>query len=196
MGEDIKESVIDVIQSKEFKNSLMQTMEDAIREQHDKFCELSFIERQKAVQSNTFKNTEKLLYNLNALEKHLENEEEYLAMAFYKNAGSIVKYQKNKTEKPTDDQLLMDRQKSYERSKHDYQRIKEALDAVSNHKGFSIIQLKYLTPGHPKITYEELAEELAGQDGFSDKLNEKTVRKYKNLIINEIATILFGSDAI
>ena len=196
MGEDIKGSVIDVIQSKEFRNSLMQTMEDAIREQHDKFCKLSFIERQKAVQSNTFKNTEKLLYNLNALEKHLENEEEYLAMAFHKNAGSIVKYQKNKAEKPTDDQLLMDRQKSYERSKHDYQRIKEALDAVSNHKGFSIIQLKYLTPGHPKITYEELAEELAGQDGFSDKLNEKTVRKYKDLIINEIATILFGSDAI
>lgn len=196
MGEDIKESVIDVIQSKEFKNTLMNTMEDAIREQHDKFCELSFIERQKAVQSNAFKNTERLLYNLDALEKHLESEEEYLGMAFHKTSGSVVKYQKNKTEKPSDDLLLKDRMESYKRSKHDYNRIKAALDLVSEHKGFPIIQLKYLSPGYQTMTYEQLAEELAGQYGFSDKLNEKTVRRYKNLIINEIATILFGSDAI
>ena len=197
MSEDnIKDSLMDAIQSKEFKDSIMQTIEEGINNRHNKFCELDFIERQKTMQSNAFRNTEKLLYNLDALEKHLENEKEYLAMAFHKNAGSIVKYQKNKSEKPTDDQLLQDRLKSYERSKHDYQRIKDALDAVSDHKGFSIIQLKYLTPGHPKITYEELAEELAGQDGFSEKLNEKTVRRYKDLIVKEIATILFGSDAI
>lgn len=196
MGEDIKENVMNVIQSKEFRNTLMQTMEDAIKEQHDKFCELSFIERQKAVQTNAFKNTEKLLYNLDALEKHLENEEEYLAMAFHKTSGSVVKYQKNKTEKPTDDLLLQDRIKSYERSKHDYNKIKTALDMVSEHKGYPIIQLKYLSPGYQTMTYEQMAEELAGQYGFSDKLNEKTVRRYKNLIINEIATILFGSDAI
>lgn len=196
MDSDIKESVIGVIQSKEFQDSLMMTMENAIREQHDKFCELSFIERQKAVQSNAFRNTEKLLYNLDALEKHLESEKEYVGMAFRERSGSIVKYSKNKTEKPTDDQLLLDRLRSYERSKNDYQKIKAALNAVSDHKGFSIIQLKYLTPGHSQITHEELAEALAGRDGFSEKLNEKTVRRYKNLLINEIATILFGSDAI
>lgn len=196
MGENIKESMINVIQSHEFKNSLMQTMEEALREQHDKFCEVSFIERQKIIKSNAFRNTERLLYSLDALEKHLESESEYLAMAFHESSGSVVKYQKNKPEKPTDDQLLQDRQKSYKRSLQDLKKIKKAIAAVSDHKGFSIIRQKYLTPGHPKITYEQLAEELAGQDGFSEHLNEKTVRRYHNLLINEIATILFGSDAI
>lgn len=196
MSEEIKEGIMNVIQSKEFRNTLMQSMEDAIADQHDKFCEISFIERQKAVQSNAFKNTEKLLYNLYALEKHLESEEEYLDMIYHKTSGSIVRYNKNKTELPTDDQLLQDRKASYARSQHDYKKIKEALDLVSDHKGFPIIRLKYLSPGYQNITYEQLAEELAGKYGFSEKLNERTVRRYKNLVINEIATILFGSDAI
>ena len=45
-------------------------------------------------------------------------------------------------------------------------------------------------------TYEEITELLAGKGGYNDKLNEKTVRKYKNVLVREIAVLLFGSDAI
>ncbi len=43
---------------------------------------------------------------------------------------------------------------------------------------------------------EEIAGTLAGSDGYSENLNEKTVRAYKNKLIKEMAVYLFGSDAI
>jgi hypothetical protein len=37
---------------------------------------------------------------------------------------------------------------------------------------------------------------MADMDGYSENLNEKTVRNYKNALIREMAVLLFGSDAI
>lgn len=45
-------------------------------------------------------------------------------------------------------------------------------------------------------TYEEIADILARQQGYSDNLNEKTVRNYKNTLVRDMAVFLFGSDAI
>lgn len=196
LSENIKSEIVAAVSSRDFKQVLTKSVVDILNEQNEQLSKVSFIERQKLVQSNTYKSTERLLYNFNALKEHLENESEYLDMAYHKTAGSIVKFQKNKVDKPTDDQLLQDRIDSYRRSLHDFERIKKAIDAVSDQKGFEIIRLKYLTPGNETVTYEGIAEQLAGTHGFSDKLNEKTVRRYKNLLINKIATLIFGSDAI
>ncbi len=196
LSENIKSEIVAAVSSRDFKQVLTKSVVDILNEQNEQLSKVSFIERQKLVQSNTYKSTERLLYNFNALKEHLENETEYLDMAYHKTAGSIVKFQKNKVDKPTDDQLLQDRIDSYRRSLHDFERIKKAIDAVSDQKGFEIIRLKYLTPGNETVTYEGIAEQLAGTHGFSDKLNEKTVRRYKNLLINKIATLIFGSDAI
>lgn len=196
LSENIKSEIVAAVSSRDFKQVLTKSVADILNEQNEQLSKVSFIERQKLVQSNTYKSTERLLYNFNALKAHLENETEYLDMAYHKTAGSIVKFQKNKVDKPTDDQLLQDRIDSYRRSLHDFERIKKAIDAVSDQKGFEIIRLKYLTPGNETVTYEGIAEQLAGTHGFSDKLNEKTVRRYKSLLINKIATLIFGSDAI
>lgn len=196
LSENIKSELVAAVSSRDFKQVLTKSVADILNEQNEQLSKVSFIERQKLVQSNTYKSTERLLYNFNALKEHLENETEYLDMAYHKTAGSIVKFQKNKVDKPTDDQLLQDRIDSYRRSLHDFERIKKAIDAVSDQKGFEIIRLKYLTPGNETVTYEGIAEQLAGTHGFSDKLNEKTVRRYKSLLINKIATLIFGSDAI
>lgn len=196
LSENIKSEIVAAVSSRDFKQVLTKSVVDILNEQNEQLSKVSFIERQKLVQSNTYKSTERLLYNFNALKEHLENETEYLDMAYHKTAGSIVKFQKNKVDKPTDDQLLQDRIDSYRRSLHDFERIKKAIDAVSDQKGFEIIRLKYLTLGNETVTYEGIAEQLAGTHGFSDKLNEKTVRRYKNLLINKIATLIFGSDAI
>ena len=45
-------------------------------------------------------------------------------------------------------------------------------------------------------TFEEIADILSGQQGYSGSLNEKTVRNYKNALVHEMAVLLFGSDAI
>lgn len=196
LSENIKSEIVAAVSSRDFKQVLTKSVADILNEQNEQLSKVSFIERQKLVQSNTYKSTEKLLYNFNALKEHLENETEYLDMAYHKTAGSVVKFQKNKVDKPTDDQLLQDRIDSYRRSLHDFERVKKAIDAVSDEKGFEIIRLKYLTPGNEAETFEGIAEQLAGTHGFSEKLNEKTVRRYRSLLINKIATLIFGSDAI
>ena len=196
LSENIKNEIVAAVSSSAFKQAVTRSVVDVLNEQNEQLSKISFIERQKQVQSNTYKSTERLLYNFNALKEHLENETEYLDMAYHKTSGSVVKFQKNKVDKPTDDQLLQDRIDSYRRSLHDFERVKKAIDAVSDHKGFEIIRLKYLTPGNETATFESIAEQLAGTNGFSKKLNEKTVRRYRSLLINEIATLIFGSDAI
>ena len=196
LSENIKSEIVAAVSSRDFKQVLTKSVVDILNEQNEQLSKVSFIERQQLVQSNTYKSTERLLYNFNALKEHLENETEYLDMAYHKTAGSIVKFQKNKVDKPTDDQLLQDRIDSYRRSLHDFERVKKAIDAVSDEKGFEIIRLKYLTPGNEAETFEGIAEQLAGTHGFSEKLNEKTVRRYRSLLINKIATLIFGSDAI
>ena len=191
---DLKSFITDIIKSKEVHTTLKSSVSEAMKESMDNFNRVSFIERQKAMQRNAFASTERLLYGFRALEEHLASEGEYLGMAFKESSGSVVRYSKNKVPKPESDQLVEDRKRSYERSFHDYERIKKALEAVSGEKGFSIIELKYLSGND--LTYADIAEKLAGTDGFSVNLSEKTVRKYKNAIVNKIALLLFGTDAI
>lgn len=65
-------------------------------------------------------------------------------------------------------------------------------------KGYEVIEARYFNrkPGGDNYTWEEIAGTLAGSDGYSENLNEKTVRAYKNKLIKEMAVYLFGSDAI
>lgn len=191
---NLNEIMANAINSKDVKSALKDIFSDIIKSQMDEFSKVSFVERQKFVQKSIFIKTEKLLYNFHALEQHLANEQEYLSMAFKQSSGSIIRYSKNKVEKPEDDQLLADRKSSYERSVHDFKRVKQALDAIADEKGFKIIELAYLSGGH--YTNKEIAEKLAGTNGFNEKLSEKTVRAHRNKLVNEIAFLLFGTDAI
>ena len=122
-----------------------------------------------------------------------------------RKSGSVVRYSKNKVEKPDEDQLLEDRIASYQRSKNDVERIEKALKKIKDRKGYEVIQMRYLQ--RKKITengketeevytYEEIADALSGQQGYNDNLNEKTVRNYKNTLVRDMAIFLFGSDAV
>ena len=115
-------------------------------------------------------------------------------------SGSVVKYSKNKVEKPDEDQLLEDRIASYNRSKSDVDRIEKALKKIRGRKGYEVIEYRYLKRKGEKqdeiYTYEEIADILAGQQGYNENLNEKTVRNYKNTLVRDMAVFLFGSDAI
>ena len=68
------------------------------------------------------------------------------------------------------------------------------MDAVASKKGVQIIEMKYLSG--EDYSYGEIAERLAGTNGFSDRLNEKTVLVYKSRLLGEISVILSGVDAI
>lgn len=108
--------------AKEIKETIAVTIDEVFK----KMNSISWLERQKAMKDEAFKNTEKILYCFNILKEHVADEEGYLAMIQKSTSGSIVRYQKNKVDKPDEDQLLEDRIASYNRSKNDVERIEKA----------------------------------------------------------------------
>lgn len=182
--------------TKEIKETIAVTIDEVFK----KMNSISWLERQKAMKDEAFKNTEKILYCFNILKEHVADEKEYIAMMQKQTSGSVVKYSKNKVEKPDEDQLLEDRIASYNRSKSDVDRIEKALKKIKGHKGYEVIEYRYLKRKGEKqdeiYTYEEIADILAGQQGYNENLNEKTVRNYKNTLVSDMAVFLFGSDAI
>lgn len=182
--------------SKEIKDTIVVTIDEVFK----KMNSISWLERQKAMKDEAFKNTEKILYCYNILKEHVADEKEYLEMMSKHTSGSVVRYSKNKVDKPEEDQLLEDRIASYNRSKSDVERIEKALQKIQGRKGYEVIEYRYLKRKGDKqdeiYTYEEIADVLAGQQGYNENLNEKTVRNYKNTLIRDMAVFLFGSDAI
>lgn len=175
-----------------------QTIEVTIEEVFKKMNSINWIDRNRIMQEEAFKNTEKLLYGYNALIEHLKNEDEYLDMVFKGKSKSIVSFSKNSYTTITDEQIMQDRLDSYKRSQSDVSKITKALDSVRHKKGFKVIELRYLQrkADDEIYTYEEIADILKGTDGYNSNLNEKTVRLQKNKLVKEIAILLFGSDAI
>lgn len=187
--------------SKETKETIVETVDQVFR----KMSGIPWIERQKQMQEDAFKNTEKVLYCYRALKEHVANEQEYLDIAFHGKSKSITSYCKNGSTPKDEDLILRDRQASYERSKNDIERIEKALDKIKDRKGYDAIEIRYLQRKETKegkrvneqvYTWEEITDILANTDGYPDNLNEKTVRNYKNTLIREMAVLLFGSDAI
>lgn len=181
--------------SEEIKQTIAVTIDEVFK----KMNSISWLERQKAMKEEAFKNTEKILYCFNILKEHVANEKEYLDMVRKNKSTSIVRYTKNKPEKPEEDQLLEDRTVSYNRSKADVERIEKALTRVRKKKGYEVIEYRYFKRKQDGsvYTFNEIAALLPDEyDTYNNNLNEKTVRTYKNNLINEIAVFLFGSDAL
>lgn len=180
--------------SKEVKETIAVTIDEVFK----KMNSISWLDRQKAMKDEAFKNTEKILYCFNILKEHVADEREYIGMMQKTKSGSVVRYSKNKVEAPDEDQLLADRIASYNRSKSDVDRIEKALAKVKVKKGYEVIEYRYLKrkENDEIYTFEEITDSLAGQQGYNENLNEKTVRNYKNSLVRDMAVFLFGSDAI
>lgn len=187
--------------SKEVKETIAVTIDEVFK----KMNSISWLERQKAMKDEAFKNTEKILYCFSILKEHVADEEAYLGMIGKKKSGSVVRYTKNRAEKPDEDQLLEDRIASYRRSKNDVERIEKALEKIKDKRGYEVIEMRYLKrrkmtdngrETEEIYTFADIAEALAGQPGYNENLNEKTVRNYKNTLIRDMAIFLFGSDAV
>lgn len=179
--------------AQEIKETITVTIDEVFK----KMNSISWLERQKVMKDEAFKNTEKILYCFNMLKEHVGDEKEYIAMMGKRKSSSVVRYSKNKAEKPEEDQLLQDRIASYNRSKSDVDRIEKALAKIKVKKGYEVIEFRYLKRKEKDevYTFEEIADILAG-NGYSENLNEKTVRNYKNALVRDMAILLFGSDAI
>ncbi len=187
--------------SKEIQETITVTIDEVFK----KMNSISWLERQKAMKDEAFKSTEKILYCFNILKEHVADEKEYIDMMRKEKSSSVVRYSRNKAEKPDEDQLLEDRIASYNRSKSDVERIEKALGKIKCKKGYEVIEMRYLQrkgktedgkETEEVYTFEEIADILGGQYGYNENLNEKTVRNYKNVLVRDMAIFLFGSDAV
>ncbi len=180
--------------TKEIKDTISVTIDEVFR----KMNSISWLERQKVMKDDAFKNTEKILYCYNILKDHVEDEKAYIDMIYKGKSGSIIRYTRNNAAAPEEDQIMDDRRASYIRSKTDVERIEKALKKIQGKKGYEVIKYRYLLrkDNDEIYTYEEITDILAGQQGYNKNLNEKTVRNYKNTLVREMSVFLFGSDAI
>lgn len=180
--------------TKEIKEIITTTVDEALKKTNGSIL----LERQNAMKEEAFKNTEKILYCYNILREHVSDEKEYLEMAIKSRSGSVVRYSKNKVTAPEEDQIIKDRKASYIRSKSDVERIEKALMKIEGKRGYEVIRYRYLlrNENDETYTYEEIADILSGQQEYSENINEKTVRNYKNTLVREMAIYLFGSDAV
>ena len=91
--------------AKEIKETIAVTIDEVFK----KMNSISWLERQKAMKDEAFKNTEKILYCFNILKEHVADEKAYIGMMQKGKSCSVVRYTKNKPDKPDEDQLLDDR---------------------------------------------------------------------------------------
>lgn len=187
--------------SKEMKEAIKETVNETIKSMNSDL----WIERQRAIENETFQKTEKALYSFTTLKEYVEDEEDYLAVIPRGKSCSVIRYSKNRAEKPDENILLEARMASYQRSKNEVERIEKALEKIKDKKGYEVIELRYLQrktkiENGKKIeeiyTFEEIADILSRKQGYNENLNEKTVRIYKNKLVKDVAISLFGLDAI
>jgi hypothetical protein len=172
-------------------------IEDTVDLTFQKMNSLTIIERMKVLRNETFKNTEKLLYNYKSLKEHVADEDGYFGMLGKKKSGSIVRYSKSKASF-NDDEMIRLRDESLQRSKNDLVRLEKAIVKVSKRKEYKVIELRYFTKkdNGETYTFEEIAEQLSQSGDYNETLSEKTVRRWRCSIVQEIAVFIFGSDAI
>lgn len=184
---------------------LKEVIGTVVDEVFKKMSVSSWLDRQKVMKEEAFKNTEKILYCFNTLKEHIADEAEYIAMIRKNRSNSMVIYSKNKTKPLEEDLLIEERIASYNRSKSDVERIEKALQKIKGRKGYEVIEMRYLQrkriiengkQTEEIYTFEEIADTLAGQQGYNEELSERTIRRYKNTLIQQMAVFLFGSDAI
>ena len=179
------------------RQSDMELIENTVNVTIRKMSETAALDRMKALRNETFKNTEKLLYNYKALKDHVENETEYFGMLSKRTAGSIIRYSKSKAI-TNEDEMIRLREESLMRSKADLERLENGLKRIGDRKEYIVIEKRYFNKKRngDTITFEEIAEELSLTGEFPETLSEKTVRRWKNSLVQELSVYIFGSDAI
>lgn len=157
-------------------------------------------------QVNYYRIVEKLLYNYKRLEALVRNEEEYLTVELHGRSKSVTVYSASGggTYKCADDiaeEVARERLANYERTASNFREVEKVLDLFRARKEFIVIRMYYFgedadgnerTDNAPQYTWEQIALELSERGILRD---EKTARRWRNNIINDIAVCMFGKPA-
>ncbi len=144
----------------------------------------------KQEDSSYFRKTEKLLYNYPGLLKALEQKEQDIMYikehGLQERSKSIVYYTGGGG--ASGEELHMEVLEGYiatrDKTKRLVQRIEVALESIKGDVYYYIIPCKYFD----KLINMEIEER--------HHVSERTIRRHKNRLINELTILLFGADAL
>jgi hypothetical protein len=157
-------------------------------------------------QINYYRTVEALLYNYRNLRKLVEDEAKYTEVVIQKKSTSFVTFTPNAGYTAKDDEEIADeirRQKeiSYQRTKAQFEEVERVINIFSTRKEFIVIRMYYFNQDADgkqraedadQYTFEDIAAELSEKGMLRD---EKTARRWRSKIINNIAVCMFGKAA-
>lgn len=155
---------------------------------------------------NYYRIVEKLLYNYKRLEALVRNEEKYLTVELHGKSKSVTVYSANgggtyKCAEDIAEEVARERLANYERTASNFREVEKVLDLFRVRKEFIVIRMYYFgedadgnerAEDAPQYTWEQIALELSERGILRD---EKTARRWRNNIINDIAVCMFGKPA-
>ena len=171
--------------------------------------ELSAVAAARGIGVNTpggaadhYRIVEKLLYNFKRLETLVKNDEQYLTVEQHGKSKSVVVYTPSGGAYRTEDEIAGDvareRLINYERTAANFREVEKVIDLFRESKEFIVIRMYYFNedpegnprkPEAPRYTWEEITVELSDRCILKD---EKTARRWRTNLINDIAVCMFG----
>lgn len=154
---------------------------------------------QQVPDRNYFKITEKLLYSYPALRRIVSDKASYTKVDLQERSKSVVRFNPSGQWKSREDvieSLERDKEAEFDITARDFKKLDRVIQQFKDRKEFPVIRLYYFkenadgTPRSqdaPEMTWEELSAEL--DRGI------KTVTRWRNEIVNDMAICLFGIDA-
>jgi DNA-directed RNA polymerase specialized sigma subunit len=147
-----------------------------------------FKAQESAAKRNCFKEVERMLYSMPALEEKVRQDEEDLQKEVLEPTGkskSIVRFSPGCGGGAMDlDEYTASRKASMIRTKVEVDRIRKALENISGWDYYMIIPMKYFQGS----TLDEIAFEI--------NLDKANVCRHKNRMIRQLAVLLFGVDGM
>jgi len=146
---------------------------------------------------NHFKATEKLLYNYPKLKRLIADREGYTQVA--ERSKSVVRASSTPTRRSGEDvkeEIRERRESQFERTLAEFRRLDEIIGMFEDRKEFDVIRMYYF---NEDIDGNELEPDAERNSFFDISLDlerdEKTVRRWRNNLVNDIAVCLFGIEA-
>lgn len=156
---------------------------------------------------NYFRAMESLLWNYKKLKALVEDEAAYCEVEYHAGKKTFAAtshgggYYEQHTEADIVEEMQRQKAISYQRTKARFEEVDRVVRLFESKKEFAVIRMYYFhedaagndrAPEEKQMTFEQIAEEL---DGIGLARDEKTARRWRNKVVNDMAVCLFGKPA-
>lgn len=155
---------------------------------------------------NYFRAMESLLYNYKKLAALVADYEAYTHVELRERSKSIVTFSPSsgnayRTQDEIIEEMERDKVISYHRTRARFEDIDRVVKLFADSKEFHVVRMYYFgeaadgstrPAGAPSYTFEDIAAELGDMGMIRD---EKSVRRWRNSIVNDMAVCMFGKPA-